>query len=216
MKSAIVGIAALACAFGVASAQETATPVAPIGATPVAPVTTPPVTTPPVATPPVATPLDAAVQPGPVVAPSGQVVGIVLTQQISSKTAKKGDRFTFKLSTAVVINGVEIIPAGTPGEGEVIDASHAGLAGKPGEIQLAARFLQLGDQKIPLRGMKLGSTGVDRTDTVLAATIFVGVVGVLISGGDITYPAGYPATAKLNQDVAARPAAPAPTSAAAG
>ena len=191
MKSAIIGVAVLACAANMSWAQDVAQPDA--------------------AAPPAAEATPAAeaapAPPAPPVAKSGQVIDIVLTQVLSSKTAKKGDRFTFKLAAPVSIDGVELIPAGTPGEGEVIDASHAGLAGKAGEIVVAARFLQLGDRRIALRGMKLGGSGANRTDAVMVASLAVGVVGVLIQGGDVTYPEGYPATAKLNEDVAA-PAAP--------
>jgi hypothetical protein len=196
MKSAIIGVAVLACAASMSWAQDVAQPDAAAPVSNAAPAAESVPAAPPVP-----------------VAKSGQIINIVLTQVLSSKTAKKGDRFTFKLAAPVTVDGVELIPAGTPGEGEVIDASHAGLAGKAGEIVVAARFLQLGDRRIALRGMKLGGAGTDNTDVVLAASFAVGVVSVLIQGGNVTYPEGYPATAKLNEDVAA-PAAPEPSAAA--
>jgi hypothetical protein len=70
---------------------------------------------------------------------------------------------------------------------------------------LAARYLEIGDTKIPLRSLKYGrSQGKDSSGTVgmassVAAAVVpvASVVGFMISGGEVRIPQGTRATAKV-------------------
>ncbi|MDQ0465848.1 hypothetical protein QO010_003640 [Caulobacter ginsengisoli] len=157
---------------------------------------------------------------GPVTAPAGTVITIVFTQIISSKTAKQGDQFAFQLYFPLKVGDRVLIPAGTPGVGEVVDASKAGFGGRPGELLLAVRYLDYQGSRILLRGFKLGGVGKDNLGGAMLLNMAVGPLGLLIQGGDVIYQPGLVATAKLNQDytldtAAVAPAPPAETPAAA-
>ena len=65
--------------------------------------------------------------------PAGTWVSVQLPAEISTKTAKVGQRFTANLSSDVVVNGVTVAKAGAPVQGsitEVISGSNT-IGGKP-------------------------------------------------------------------------------------
>ncbi len=128
------------------------------------------------------------------------VVELELTDPVSSKDRKHGDQFGLRLHSPLMLNGVIVLPAGTPGIGEVVHADRARGGGKPGELILAARYLQVGGGQLPLHGMKLGIHGKDNSQKALAASIAIGVWAEFIHGGEIEIPAGTTALAKLAQD----------------
>ncbi|WP_394727191.1 hypothetical protein [Altererythrobacter sp. GH1-8] len=127
-------------------------------------------------------------------------VYISVDAPLGSKTSTTGETFPITVTEAVIVDGVEVIPVGTKGEGEVIHAKKAGGSGSGGELILTANYIALGEQKIPLRSMELGVTGKDQTDLALATGIFAGPIGFLVRGKNIDVPEGMLAGAKLAQD----------------
>lgn len=127
-------------------------------------------------------------------------VRLGITNAINSNQARPGERFTLFLREPILLDGGYIIPAGTPGEGEVVHAARTGLAGKPGELLLAARFLDFGSVRVPLRSMRVGGTGKDNLGLAIITSAAVGIVGLAISGGQVRVLAGAPAEAKVSAD----------------
>jgi hypothetical protein len=130
----------------------------------------------------------------------GTVVVIEVMESISTATHRRGDKFALRLAQPLLLDGAIAIPAGTPGEGEVIDAHKPGMAGKPGELVLAARRLDLPGGPAALRGFKV--TGMGQKHELLAMALVAvagpaGMVGALVTGGDAEIPAGTLANAKL-------------------
>ncbi|MEO5705790.1 MAG: hypothetical protein ABIT10_02835 [Alteraurantiacibacter sp.] len=128
---------------------------------------------------------------------------------LSSETSTSGDRFPLRLVEPIVVDGVTGVPAGTAGEGEVIHAKRKGGMGAAGELIVTARFLQVGDQQIPLRSMRVGGGDpTSRIDTVnnlaVASTAtlpLVALVGFFIEGGALTIAEGARASARIAQDI---------------
>ncbi|HEY2661497.1 MAG TPA: hypothetical protein VGI79_17395 [Caulobacteraceae bacterium] len=134
---------------------------------------------------------------------------VQLTNEVSSYTAKKGDTFALSLAEPIMQDGKVLVPAGAPGGGEVVDAAHANLGGKPGKLVLAARYIEYGGVRLPLRAFRLGGGGRNNSDVVLGVDLAIGIVSVLIPGGEMKYPAGLKAVAKIAADVTLPPAPPA-------
>jgi len=126
----ILAAAALAVATPAAWAQEPAAP-------PAAPAAAP------------------APAPACCVIPAGTPVVLELLDELSSRTAMRGDHFAMRLVEPITVDGRVLAPAGARGTGEVVDAAKAGMGGRPGELTVAARYLAVGDLQIPLRGLKL-------------------------------------------------------------
>lgn len=143
--------------------------------------------------------------------PIGTVIEISVEQAISSKTNKTGDWFNIVLIKPIMLNDVELVPAGTPGRGQVVHAAKAGWGGKPGELILAARYLETPNGQIPLRAMKLGALGKSNEGIAFAAGLFLTPLPFAINGKSAVIESGYLATAKLATDLyqpGTAPAAP--------
>ena len=141
---------------------------------------------------------------GPVV-PKNTIVAITLTQEVSSATAQRGDKFTIKLEQPIKFGEQVVIPAGVTGVGEVVHAQPKGNGGRPGEILVAARYLEFEGRQIPLKGFQLSAGGTDLSSASLWA------LG-LVKGSETTLPVGAGGPAKLAQDLPVGGAAQAPVS----
>lgn len=138
------------------------------------------------------------------------VVDVEISGGISS-TAKPKDPVPLKLARDVTLSDGRMIPAGTPGHGEIIHAERARSGGKPGELIIAARYLEFDGQRLPLRGMRVHGNGKDHSQVALGVAVAIGPFAQFIHGGEIEIPPGTLASAKLLVDA---PAAAAPADAA--
>eukprot|EP01035_Chromulina_nebulosa_P001088 gene1089-biopygen932 len=75
--------------------------------------------------------------------PGGTPLIVELVDKIGSRHAHTGDHFRIRLAEPLTIDGRVVLPAGTAGEGEVVQAKAATFSGSPGELILAARYLAL-------------------------------------------------------------------------
>jgi len=141
---------------------------------------------------------------------AGQQIELELAEFVSSDRHKIGDRFKLRLATALSLDGTVILPAGTPGIGEVVHAQTSRGGGKPGELLLAARFLELPDGPLALRAMKLAARGQDKAGAALATSFVAGPFAMFMHGREIEIPAGTHAFAKLAQDLDPARAVPTP------
>jgi hypothetical protein len=158
-------------------------------------------------------PAEAPTAPAPTASrlPAGTEVQVELAEDIGSATSHVGDRFALRLAEPIVLDGKSVVPAGAPGQGEVIDAARAGMAGKQGKLIISARYLDLAGRHVRIHGMTLLAAGKSRVDLAQGVLLlpYVGVTSALIRGGEITIPAGTRATVKLAEDVEL-PASPPP------
>jgi hypothetical protein len=191
---------AVAAVFGLLSSS----PVFAAGQSPEAPVAAAPEPAPAAA--PDTPPAEPAPTPTPCcVVPAGTLVVVEVTEALDAATARPGWMFGLKLVAPIIVDGVTLAPAGTIGRGEVVDAKAANLGGRPARLILAARYLDVAPPagsadapvRIKLQSLKLGGGGQDNSGVALTATMVVGVVGMLVPGGNIAYPAGTHATAKV-------------------
>jgi len=152
------------------------------------------------------------------VLPDGTPLVIEILDPISSARTKRGDTFRLRLKEPVVIDGTTVIAAGIEGVGEVVHAEPSRGGGKPGELILAARRLQVGDRSLRLRGFKLGGAGRDTSGVAIGVALGIGPFAHFIHGKEIEIPALTAATAKLAEPLpidpplsASGPIAPDPT-----
>lgn len=129
-------------------------------------------------------------------------VELVVVEEVSSKTAWSGQAIRLALAKPLYVTNSLGLPAGTPVEGIVLHAAHKGMGGKPGELLLAARRIALpGGGEVRLRSFKLApARGKNNEVLANATTAAVGLVGLLITGGSATAPAGATASAKTAEE----------------
>lgn len=123
---------------------------------------------------------------------------------LGSAVSRSLDTFPIRLAEPVVVDGHEVLPAGSTGEGEVVHAKKSGGSGTPGELVLAARWLDACGTRLRLRSMHVALAGQGAVATVNAinagaalAPVPIGLVGFAIRGRNVLYPAGTRATAKI-------------------
>lgn len=144
--------------------------------------------------------------------------GVILetAQPLSSATAKRGDGFALRLAEPLLVDGAMVLPAGAACHGEVIHAERSRGGGKPGELLLAARYIEHGGRRIALRGFRLSGAGQDKMGAAIGVAVVAGPLAMFLRGGQIEIPAGARAQARLAEAVdlsSAPPAASAPASA---
>lgn len=134
-------------------------------------------------------------------AAAGTELLFTMQETVSSKTHIRGDRFGLVLAEPLTVDGQVLMPAGTIAVGEVVHAAKTAMGGQPGELILAARYIDFAGRQLPLRGFQAG-VGKSRVNASMATAIAAGVVGMLVRGKHVEIAAGSPIVAKLKTDVA--------------
>lgn len=132
-------------------------------------------------------------------------VEIEIAEELSSKTAKIDAFFRIRLAAPIMEGDRIVVPAGTPGVGQVVHAAKSGYGGKAGELIVAARYLEIGSVRLPLRRFRLGAAGDHRSGEAFAASMVVPFGGMFVSGGEVTFPAGMRASAIVAADTELAP-----------
>lgn len=122
--------------------------------------------------------------------PAGTSVTLRIKQQVSSRTAKRGDLFEIELVNDLYVDSAPIIPAGIKGVAQVVHASPKGFGGRAGELIVAARYLESDGRRIALRKTKFSSAGSDNAGAAIATTIAAPVIGLFVTGTSVDLPVG--------------------------
>ena len=123
---------------------------------------------------------------------------IQLDEKVSSNGNRNGDRFRFHVAADVRVGDVIVIPAGSLGEGEVVHAQKSGMAGKAGELIVAARYVTVNGRTVRLRSFAAG-TGQQHADLATWTGIFISFPALMIQGGVMTMPRNMIANARTAQ-----------------
>jgi hypothetical protein len=132
--------------------------------------------------------------------PAGTPVEIEIMEEISSASRQRGDAFPIRLAAPLVIDGVQRLPAGLAGVGQVVHAAGPRAGGGAGELLVAARWLRSDSHCIPLRGFSLGGSGKNAQGLAVGLGLALGLPGLLVRGRDIVIPAGTHGSARLRTE----------------
>ncbi len=137
--------------------------------------------------------------------PAGAVVQVELAQEVGTRTQKAGDTFALRLAAPLIVNGRVVLPAGAPGVGQVVQASGPGMGGKAAKLVLSAQYVMQGHRRLALQSLQLSAVGKGNVAIAQAIGISgivlgpIGFVGMAVRGGDVYFPEGTRAEAKLAQ-----------------
>lgn len=144
---------------------------------------------------------------------AGTPVALRLMEEITTKkkSAKVGQRFMLEVAAPVEVNGVQVIPAGTPAWGEITGVRNKGMWGKSGKLDARVLFLRVNGRQIRLTGT-FDDKGVTGTAGVVGAVALVPIAGFFMTGTSAMLPKGGPVNGFIDEDVqlAFQNAAPAP------
>lgn len=162
-----------------------------------------------VAVPPPAEPAIAAL-----IAAAGTKVELMVINEVTTKTAKAGDRFLLKLAQPLVAGDRVLIPRGVPAWGEVTETKTNGIAGRSGKLATKLLYIDFQGTKLPLNGSP-SHTGQGGNLQIVMATLALTPWGLIAKGNNAKLKAGDIVSGYLDQAFppAALPA-PAPSLAA--
>ena len=127
------------------------------------------------------------------------------------KKLREGQRVMLSVAEPVMLNGMTVIPAGSPATGEITDVRNKGMWGKSGRIGGHVLYVRVGERQIRLTG-SFDDKGTTGTAGVVAAVVFIPVAGFFMTGTSARIPLGSTVKAFLDEDltVAMAQAAPMP------
>ncbi|MES2002260.1 MAG: hypothetical protein V4444_08140 [Pseudomonadota bacterium] len=140
----------------------------------------------------------------------GTEVPLRLSEQLTTagKKLRVGDRFHLETSEPVMVQGVTVIPVGSPAMGEITDARNKGMWGKSGHLAARLLYVTVNGRQIRLSGA-FDDKGVAGGVGAVAAAYFVLPVGFFITGTSALVPAGTIIKGFTDEDVPlAMPVAP--------
>ena len=157
----------------------------------------------PVAAPPVAV---APVQPlsqGNAVLRVGTEVPVRLLEELTTKgkNLRVGHRFRLETSEPVMVNGVTVIPVGSPAVGEITDIRNKGMWGKSGKLNGRILHVTVNGRQIRLTG-QFDDKGVAGGIGAAAVSAIVFLpAGFFMTGTSAKVPVGAVIKAFVDEDV---------------
>lgn len=146
---------------------------------------------------------------------AGAPVHLRLLEEITTKkkAAKVGQRFQLEVATPVEVNGVVVIPAGTPAWGEITSVRNKGMWGKSGKLEARLLYLRVNGRQVRLTGT-FDDKGVTGTAAVVGAIALIPIAGFFTTGTSAVLPKGGEVGGFIDEDVelAFRQEKPAPMS----
>jgi hypothetical protein len=135
-----------------------------------------------------------------IILPEGMAIPLETRADISSKSARRGDKVELAVARPVTIGGMTVIAAGTPAVGEVTRARDNGLLGRSGKLDIQVTSLKTGQFTIPLRGQRDAKGRSGTLGAVGAGIVFL-PLAILIRGKDVKVPAGTKFDVYVDQEV---------------
>jgi hypothetical protein len=119
--------------------------------------------------------------------PAGTALTVRVGSEISSGTAKVGDRFDGTLARSLVVNGKTLARAGAPVRGKVTSAKSSGRLHAPGELAIRLSSVQVNGRMVPVSTRSYLAKGKSHTKsnaTKIGGGAAAGaLIGGLVGGG---------------------------------
>jgi hypothetical protein len=133
---------------------------------------------------------------------TGTQINLTLMEPLSTegKKLRVGYRFQLEVAEPVMVNGQIVVPVGSPALGEITEVRNKGMWGKSGHLTASVLYVTVGGRQIRLNGT-FDDKGVTGTGGVVAAAVFIPVVGFFTTGTSARVPLNAPVRAFIGEDV---------------
>lgn len=134
---------------------------------------------------------------------TGTEVPVRLLEELTTKgkNLRVGNRFRLETSEPVLVNGVTVIPAGSPAVGEITDVRNKGMWGKSGKLNGRILHVIVGGRQIRLTG-QFDDKGVAGGIGAAAVSAIVFLpAGFFMTGTSAKVPVGTVIKAFVDEDV---------------
>lgn len=131
---------------------------------------------------------------------AGSLVQLMVINEVSTRDAKPGKRFVVEVSAPVMVGDRIAIAAGTPGVGEITQASTSGVVGRSGKLATRLLYLDLNGRHVALSGA-FNSAGQGAGAQVVVMAVLLNPLGVLARGNNGKLKAGQIISGAIAEDV---------------
>jgi hypothetical protein len=133
---------------------------------------------------------------------TGTEVPLKLAEMVTTKgkKLKVGQRIHMEVAEPVLVNGVIVVPAGSPAMGEITEVRNKGMWGKSGHFTGRALYTTVNGRQMRLSG-GFDDKGTTGTAGVVGAIALIPVAGFFMTGTSAELPIGAPVKAFMDEDV---------------
>jgi hypothetical protein len=133
----------------------------------------------------------------------GTVVPLRLSEELTTKGKKLrvGNRFHLETSEPVLVNGVTVIPVGSPAVGEITDVRNKGMWGKSGHLAARLLYVTVNGRQIRLSGAFDDKGVAGGVGAVAVSAIVFLPAGFFMTGTSALVPAGTVVKSFIDEDV---------------
>ena len=136
---------------------------------------------------------------GGVKTPDGEKVRLILSDDISSASANRGDRVNFTVAEDLKVGDVVIIAKGSTAAGTITEAKKKGMLGQGGKLLMSMDQVKAVDgQNIRLRATS-GREGDEKLGKTVAIAVLAGPFALLVKGKDTVATKGTEYTAYIDE-----------------
>jgi hypothetical protein len=133
----------------------------------------------------------------------GTEVPLRLREELTTKGKKVrvGYRFQLETSEPVIVQGVTVIPTGSPAVGEITNARNKGMWGKSGKLNARILYVMVNGRQIRLTGQFDDKGTAGGIGAVAVSVIVFPPAGFFMTGTSAKVPAGAIVKAFVDEDV---------------
>ena len=133
----------------------------------------------------------------------GTEVPLRLSQELTTKgkQLRVGDRFHLETSEPVLVQGVNVIPVGSPAVGEITDVRNKGMWGKSGHLAARILYVTVNGRQIRLSGAFDDKGVAGGVGAVAVSAIVFAPAGFFMTGTSAKVPAGTIIKSFTDEDV---------------
>ena len=143
---------------------------------------------------------------------TGTEVPLRLSEELTTqgKKLRVGQRFRLETAAPVVVQGVTVIPAGSPAVGEVTDVRNKGMWGKSGHLAARVLYVTVNGRQIRLTGAFDDKGVAGGVGAVAVSALVFLPAGFFMTGTSARVPVGAAVKGFVDEDVQLSLAAAAP------
>jgi hypothetical protein len=133
----------------------------------------------------------------------GTEVPLRLSEELTTKGKKLrvGDRFHLETSEPIMVQGVNVIPVGSPAVGEITDVRNKGMWGKSGHLSGRILYVTVNGRQIRLSGAFDDKGVAGGIGAVAVSAIVFAPAGFFMTGTSAKVPAGSIIKSFVDEDV---------------
>jgi hypothetical protein len=133
----------------------------------------------------------------------GTEVPLRLLEELTTKgkSLRVGQRFRMETSAPVMVNGVVVIPVGSPAVGEITDVRNKGMWGKSGHLGARILYVTVNGRQIRLSGAFDDKGVAGGVGAVAVSAIIFAPAGFFMTGTSAKVPIGAAVLGFVDEDV---------------